>query len=321
MSDQRLIAVLADGAVHSGEALAAEAGVTRAAIWKRVSKLGQLGIEVERVPGRGYRVPGGLDLLDAARIRAALDPATRAALGALEVLVSVGSTNTHLMEQGAIPRCAACLAEHQSEGRGRMGRTWRSPFGANLYASVAWTFEALPPGIQALALAAGAALVEALDADGRRGLGLKWPNDLVAGGRKLGGILVELRGEPPGRTRAVVGIGLNLRMPAAAGAGIEQPWVDLAALEGAPPDRNRVAATVVAATIGMLARFEREGFAPFAERWGRADALRDQEVRVARSGGVVEGTARGIDRDGALRVETPTGFERLLAGEVSVRAR
>ena len=321
MAEERLIAVLADGAVHSGEALAAEAGVTRAAIWKQVSKLAALGIEVERVPGKGYRVPGGLDLLDAAAVRAALDPAARAAIGSLEVLRSVGSTNTRLMDLADAPRCAVCLAEHQSGGRGRMGRAWASPFGANLYASVSWTFEALPPGIQALALAAGAALVEALDPDRRRGLALKWPNDLTAGSRKLGGVLVELRGEPPGRTRAVVGIGINARMPAAAAAAIDQPWTDLATLDGAPPDRNRLAAAVVNATVAMLGRFEREGFAPFVERWGRADALRDQPVRVVAGAGPVEGVARGIDRDGALRVETAHGIERLLAGEVSVRAR
>jgi BirA family biotin operon repressor/biotin-[acetyl-CoA-carboxylase] ligase len=321
VSEERLIAVLADGAVHSGEALAASAGVTRAAIWKQVSKLAALGIEVERVPGRGYRVPGGLDLLDATAIRAALDPAACTALGALEVLRTVGSTNTRLMEQTDAPRCAVCLAEHQSGGRGRMGRRWTSPFGANLYASVSWTFEALPPGIQALALAAGAVLVGTLDSDGRRGLALKWPNDLVVGAAKLGGILVELRGEPPGRTRAVVGIGINLRMPAASAGDIDQPWTDLATLDGHPPDRNRLAAAVVGATIAMLARFEREGFAPFAERWGHADALRDRPVRVAAAGTAVEGVARGIDRDGALRVETSTGIERMLAGEVSVRAR
>jgi BirA family biotin operon repressor/biotin-[acetyl-CoA-carboxylase] ligase len=321
MAEERLIAVLADGAVHSGEALAAEAGVTRAAIWKQVSKLAALGIEVERVPGKGYRVPGGLDLLDAAAVRAALDPEARAAIGSLEVLRSVGSTNSRLMEQADAPRCAVCLAEHQSGGRGRMGRAWTSPFGANLYASVSWTFEALPPGIQALALAAGACLVDALDPGGRRGLALKWPNDLTVGAAKLGGILVELRGEPPGRTRAVVGIGINLRMPAAAAAVIDQPWTDITTVDGAAPDRNRLAAAVVGATVAMLARFEREGFAPFAERWGRADALRDRPVRVVAAGGPIEGIARGIDRDGALRVETPRGVERLLAGEVSVRAR
>ena len=321
MAEERLIAVLADGAVHSGEALAASAGVTRAAIWKQVSKLAALGIDVERVPGQGYRVPGGLDLLDADAVRAALDPAARRALGSLEVLRTIASTNTRLMELPDAPRCAACLAEHQSGGRGRMGRRWSSPFGANLYASVSWTFEALPPGIQALALAAGAALVEALDPDRSRGIALKWPNDLVVGAAKLGGILVELRGEPPGRTRAVVGIGINLRMPDAAGRDIDQPWTDLAAVDGVPPDRNRIAADVIGATVRMLDRFEREGFSPFADRWARADALRDRPVRVATAGRVVDGVARGIDRDGALRVETSSGIERMLAGEVSVRAR
>lgn len=321
MAEARLIAALADGGIHSGEALAIEAGVTRAAIWKQIGKLVALGIEVERVPGRGYRVPGGLDLLDAAKVRAALTPGARAALDALEVLGSVPSTNSRLMERKEVRRAAACLAEHQSGGRGRMGRQWSSPFGANLYASVAWTFEALPPGIQALALAAGAALLDALDPDRRHGVALKWPNDLVVGDAKLGGILVELRGEPPGRTRAVVGIGVNLRMPMAAAAAIDQPWTDLARISGGPIDRNRLAAAVVSATVAMLDRFEREGFGAFVDPWSRADALRGRAVRVVAAGGQVEGIARGIDPDGALKLETVSGLQRMLAGEVSVRAR
>ena len=321
MVAETLIAVLADGRFHSGETLAASAGVTRGAIWKQVAKLAALGIEVERVPGRGYRILGGLDLLDADAVRAALPADIRDTVDALEVRRTIASTNAHLMEHAGTGRCEVCLAEHQSAGRGRMGRRWVSPFGANLYLSVAWTFDAVPPGIQALALAAAVAVAEALDPDRAHGVRIKWPNDLVVGERKLGGVLVELRGEPPGRSRAVVGIGINLRMPASAAPAIDQPWIDLAALGLVPTLRSVLAASVVAAEIAMLARFAREGFAPFRERWQARDALRGREVRVTSADGEQLGVARGIDRDGALEFETGSGPRRVLAGEVSVRAR
>jgi BirA family biotin operon repressor/biotin-[acetyl-CoA-carboxylase] ligase len=312
-----LLETLADGRFHSGETLARAAGVSRSAVWKQVARLAELGLEIQRVPGRGYRIAGGLDLLDGARIRAALDPATRAVLELIEVHRSIDSTNSYLNERVTAGH-AACLAEHQSAGRGRVGRHWISPFGANLYCSVAWTFAALPPGIQALALAAGAAVAQSIDADGRLGVGLKWPNDLVVADRKLGGVLVELRGEPPGVTRVVVGVGINLRMPPAAGTAIDQPWTDLATL-GVVPSRNQLAASVLDALVAMLQRFAREGFAASYDSWSARDATRGRDVSVRADGRPLRGIARGIDRDGSLRLEVDGDLRRMVVGEISLR--
>ena len=311
-----LLEMLSDGRFHSGEVLARAVGVTRSAVWKQVTRLATLGLDIQRVPGRGYRIPGGVDLLDGARIRAALNPEARAALEVIEIHRSIDSTNTHLSER-VTARHAACLAEHQRAGRGRVGRRWVSPFGANLYCSVAWTFEALPPGIQALALAAGAAVAQAIDADGRLGVRLKWPNDLVAADRKLGGVLVEMRGEPPGITRVVVGVGINVRMPAAAGTGIDQPWTDLATL-GAATARNALAASVLDALVAMLTRFARDGFAASYDSWSARDALRGRDIAVSGDGKPLRGIARGIDRDGALRLEVNGAVRRMIVGEVSL---
>jgi BirA family biotin operon repressor/biotin-[acetyl-CoA-carboxylase] ligase len=313
-----LLEALADGGFHSGEALARAAGVTRSAVWKQVERLAGLGLEVQRVPGRGYRIEGGLDLLDQAQVSAALGPAARAALEAIIVHRSIDSTNTELSER-IKARHAACLAEHQSAGRGRVGRRWVSPFGANLYCSVAWTFDALPPGIQALSLAAGAAVAQAIDPDERFGVRLKWPNDLVAADRKLGGVLVEMRGEPPGATRVVVGVGLNVRMPAAAAAAIDQPWTDLATL-GVAAARNALAAAVVDALVQMLTRFASDGFAASYDSWSARDALRGRDVAVSGAGAALRGIARGIDRDGALRLEVDGAVRRMVVGEVSLRS-
>jgi len=319
MASERLIEMLADGRFHSGEALATAAGVTRGAVWKQVARLAALGLDVERVPGRGYRIAGGLDLLDAAAVRAGLGATAAARVDQLEVLRSVGSTNSHLAERGGTARCAVCLAEHQSAGRGRLGRPWVSPFGANLYVSLAWTFEALPAGIQALGLAAGVAVAEALDPQRRLGVGLKWPNDLVAQERKLGGLLVELRGEPPGRTRAVVGVGINLRMPVAAASAIDQPWIDLATLAPSLPSRSALAAAVVDRLVEMLVRFEAWGFSGQRDAWSGRDALVGQRVTAVGPSATLTGIARGIDQDGALLVEVGGALERVFSAEVSVR--
>ena len=176
-----------------------------------------------------------------------------------------------------------------------------------------------------LGLVAGLAVAEALHACGLGQVRLKWPNDLVVpapDGRllKLGGLLVEGGGENAGPVRAVIGIGLNLRMPDQAASGIGQPWTDVHALAGdAAPGRNRLAGECVAALLPALDRFDRNGLAPFLERYALLDALRDRQVQIHGGDGVRTGTALGLAADGALRVHIE-GAERLVhAGEVSVR--
>lgn len=314
-----LISRLADGEFHSGEALAAGLGVTRAAVWKQVRQLARLGLAVERVRGRGYRLAGGLQLLDAARLRARLPPEVAARVAGLEVVASVPSTNSALMADPD-PGVRVLVAEHQTAGRGRRGRDWVSPFGANLYLSVAWPFDELPRGIQALSLAVGVGIADRLTGLGLPDITLKWPNDLWHARRKLGGILVEMRGETHGRTRAVIGVGLNLRMPEAAGAGIEQAWTDIWTMTGGrPPGREALVSEVIAAVVLSLAEFSAAGFAPFAARWTRRDALRGAAVEFEVAGERRAGRAAGIDADGGLVVVGDDGTSSVRAGEVQVR--
>lgn len=315
----------------SGDDLAAAAGVTRAAIWKRIQALRAAGVEIRARPGQGYALAHRLDLLDAAAIFAALPAAARAELdgeGALRVAWTVDSTNTRLLRQPAPERgCAVLLAECQRAGRGRRGRAWASPLAAHLYLSVARRFHRGLGALGGLSLVAGIAAAEAL-----AGLAvpvrLKWPNDLVVDDgdgaplRKLGGLLVEGGGEHAGPVRAVVGLGLNVRMPEAAAAAIDQPWGDLAGLMPVVPDRNRLAAVVLGRMLPALRRFDEEGLAPFLSRHAAFDALAGREVAVEDGGRPLVGTAQGLAPDGALRVRVAGGGTRVLhAGEVSIRAR
>ncbi len=314
----QLLQVLADGHFHSGETLAKAMGVTRAAVWKKVHALEKLGLSVFRVPGRGYRLADPLQLLDPETIRDALPAAYRARLAGLTVLDQVDSTNTWLTQHPGEP--AVCFAEFPSAGRGRRGRGWVSPFGANLYMSLAWRFDEWPPGFTALSMVTAIAAVRALRGLGLEGVSIKWPNDLVAGGKKLAGILVDIQGEPPRATRAVIGLGINVRMPVAAAEGIDQPWMDLTTLtEGAPPERNRLAATLIGSLFTALDEFAQAGFAAFSEDWQALDLVAGRAVALHSQEQIVTGVAAGVDEEGALLLRTSQGVKRFVSGDVSLR--
>jgi BirA family transcriptional regulator, biotin operon repressor / biotin---[acetyl-CoA-carboxylase] ligase len=322
-----LLRLMADGELHSGEALARELGVTRAAVAKHVRGFAEWGLAVESLPRRGHRLLAPLDLIDAERLQAALTPLARACLDRLELFDAIDSTNSYLLAAGGLPagRWRACLAEYQSAGRGRRGRGWIAPYASGLCLSFGWLFESPPAGLAALSLAAGVAVLRALTAQGVTGLTLKWPNDVLKDGRKLGGVLCELRAEAAGPAYVVIGIGLNIRLPAvartaiAASGGLEP--ADLATGEpGAPPARTPLVAALLDALVAMAIEFDAHGFGPFRTEWSRADALRDRPVRVLAQSSECDGVARGIDANGALCVEMGGQLERLASGDVTLRA-
>lgn len=321
MNDRELLRLLGQGPV-SGDALARGAGQTRAAVWKRVRQLREAGIGIDARPGQGYVLRAPVDLLDADAILMALPDAARAGIATCDVAWSIDSTNTELLRR-ATPDTglAVLLAERQTAGRGRRGRAWQSPLAANVYLSVARQFPGGLARLGGLSLVAGIAVAQALHGLGVAGIGLKWPNDLVVDGRKLGGLLVEGGGEHGGPVRAVVGIGLNVRMPEREAAAIDQPWIDLAGAGCGQLARNAVAAAVLARIAPALAQFDREGLAPFLAQYAQVDALRDRAIVVHAGGETIEGAARGIAADGALRVETGGALRSFHAGEVSVRGR
>lgn len=314
-----LVDALADGAWHSGEDLATQFGVSRAALAKRVDKLREWPLAIESRQGLGYRLTRPLERLDAARLHAAV-PALR-----VQVLPVVDSTNTRLLDADPAQDPQALFAELQTAGRGRRGRQWISPFGANLYLSLAWSWPAWPRELSALSLAVGVACARALRDLGLSTLRLKWPNDLWVGERKLGGILIEHRGEAGGSCRVVIGIGLNLGMAEAQAASVTQPWINLddalAACGAAAATRNAVAVALLRELETLLRDYPQTGFATLAREWAALDATRDAPVRVLSGASSFDGIARGLDTDGALRVEVAGEVRVLHAGEVSLRPK
>lgn len=263
------------------------------------------------------------DLLDAAVLRAVVPDRCAAGPVWLELAQSLDSTNSELWRRPAAAGCSVLLAERQTAGRGRLGRTWTSPQGAQVCLSVRRRFDAGLARLDGLSLAAGVAVVEALHQLGFDQAGLKWPNDVVVEGRKLAGLLVECRGDRTGPAQAVLGIGINVRLAESDAAVIDQPWIDLARLsaDGRPPPRNAIAAMVVVRLLEALDRFDREGMAPFLPRYAALDVLAGREVRLLAARDAVEGRALGLAADGGLRVATATGEQVFHAGEVSVRMR
>lgn len=318
----RLLGLLADGEFHSGQQLADALGISRAAVWKAICALKRdQEIPIEVVRGQGYRWLTPFAPLDAEAIRGHLGTAV-GALGELTVHPVIGSTNQYLLERPrpAAGRFDACLAETQTAGRGRQGRAWHSPFGCNLYGSAAFSFDAGPGALAGFSLIAAIAAARALTELGVAPVGLKWPNDLLLQGRKLGGILVEASGESTGPWRVVVGMGLNVRMPDPESGAIDQPWIDLHGAGYPDIDRNRLAGRLLAHLWSAKRQFDEHGFSPFRPEWRRHDVVRGRSICLQSGDKRIQGVATEIRDDGALGVRLKDG--RLCyytAGEISVR--
>ena len=258
------------------------------------------------------------DAMDAQRIVDGLSPSV-AQVVSLSVFGSVGSTNDVVRdrENSGELNGFTVLADQQTEGRGRRGKVWHSPAGGNLYLSMGWELDLPLARLSGLSLAVGAMLADAFASDLGAELQLKWPNDFYFDGQKLGGILVEMLPEREGRQCLVLGVGLNVQMPALAPDTIDRPWTDLANVVGAPVDRNRLASLMINAMVSGLDHYDTQGFAYWLSRWRGRDFLLGRSVTVA-DPAPITGTAAGVSDDGALLIETPSGRLAVSGGEVSV---
>ena len=316
-----LLRRLSDGQLHSGEALAAATGVTRARVSQILRASESAGFTLERVRGVGYRLLDPVPFLDRDAIVAALGNA--APRLKIEVADSVDSTSTELLRRAARQAVDrhVLVAEWQTAGRGRRGRGWTAVAGGSLTFSLGWRFEQGAGFLAGLSLAVGVALGRALDAAGFKDVQLKWPNDLVYRHCKIGGILIEISGDALGPALAVIGVGLNVRLPPAARHHIAQPVTDLASIDRERAlDRNRLLAFVLAELYAMLERYARDGFAPFVAEWQRRHALQKKPVRVVLpDGSVAAGEVVGVDASGALVLDQRGRRLRFVSGEVSLR--
>ena len=321
MEINQIIHILADGAFHSGESLGLRLGVSRAAIWKQMSQLEKLGLQVYSVKGKGYRLANSIELLSEPLIRAHLSHREAELFSCIDIRSEVASTNDQVkMQAGASAKFPqVCLAERQSAGRGRRGRTWVSPYGTNIYMSLAWDFPELTGALDGLSLCVGIAVAEAIADLGVEGVGMKWPNDLLYRQRKLAGILLELEGELSGPMQVIIGIGVNVEMTQSHGVDIDQEWISLAEITATKISRNLLVAKILSQLANTLPRFQAGGFIDFRERWHELDALLNQPVVLSMANKEVTGFSRGVTQDGELLIEDNVGVRAYRGGEVSLR--
>jgi BirA family biotin operon repressor/biotin-[acetyl-CoA-carboxylase] ligase len=319
---KQIISLLADGEFHSGTELARVMGVSRSAIWKQLNSLSELGLDYSGVRGKGYRLSKPLELLTQDAIIEALHDQAAKRVSLIEIHDQINSTNSYLLglaQQGA-PTGMVCLAERQTAGKGRRGRQWISPFGCNIYLSILWRFQKNGlAALSGLSLAAGVAVIRALYQFGIFQVGLKWPNDLMSQGKKLGGILVEVSGESDGPCLAVIGLGLNLSMPEHQASQISQPWTDLTRLTGQKRiPRNQLIAALLNQFLPLIADYEESGIEAFVDEWRCYDCLYNKPISLILGGRQIQGIAAGIDDRGMLAVKLSDGTEQFFAsGEVS----
>ncbi|CAI1226901.1 Bifunctional protein BirA [Serratia quinivorans] len=310
----KLISILADGDFHSGEHLGELLGMSRAAINKHIQTIREWGLDVFTVPGKGYSLPSPIQLLD---VECILDQLVDKRVTVLPV---VDSTNQYLLDRiTELQSGDACVAEYQQAGRGRRGRQWISPFGANLYLSMFWRLDQGPAAAMGLSLVIGIVMAEVLKDLGAQDVRVKWPNDLYLNDRKLAGILVELTGKTGDAAQLVIGAGINLAMRETNANAINQGWINLQEA-GINIDRNELAATLLNELRQSLRQFEIDGLAPFIARWRALDNFIDRPVKLLIGEQQIFGIARGIDQQGALLLDQDGVIKPFIGGEISLRS-
>lgn len=309
----KLVSILSDGEFHSGEQLGTTLGMSRAAINKHIQTLKGWGLDVYTVTGKGYSLPAPVQLLNETEILAQLHHPH------LAVIPVIDSTNQYLLERMAeLNSGDACIAEYQQAGRGRRGRQWFSPFGANLYMSMYWRLEQGPAAAMGLSLVIGIVMAEVLQELGAKDVRVKWPNDLYLHDRKLAGILVELTGKTGDAAQLVIGAGINLSMRTPDESVVNQGWINLQEA-GIKIDRNQLAARLINRLREALSQFEQEGFTPFIDRWPALDNFIDRPVKLIMGDREVHGIARGVDKQGGLLLEQDGEIKSWVGGEISLR--
>jgi len=320
----KILDILADQQFHSGESLGEQLGVSRTAVWKQLQKLEAIGFQLESVKGVGYRAPKGFELLDKNSIAAQITAVGGTLPERIEIFKNIDSTNKYLREKAdeTTYSPAVVLAETQTSGRGRRGKDWISPFAANLYMSVLWSFEHGAAALEGLSLGIGVAARRALKQCGLEDVQLKWPNDIYVGQKKLGGILLEMVGDPAGQCSVVIGIGINICMPRQAAESIDQDWTDVQTELGGPVSRNTLAGILISEIFTVLHDFQVQGFEPYREEWQSADAFKGMQATVTTPREALSGTVMGVDKSGALEMRMSDGkVQRFIGGELSLRLK
>lgn len=322
-SKSKLLYLLADGRFHSGEELGACLSISRTAVWKRIKSLRQSGLVIYSVKGKGYRITQTLEFLEREKIFSYIDADIKPLIRQFTLHTKVDSTNQYLLNMiehhdfhGHVT-----LAEYQTEGRGRRGNAWKSPFAAGINLSLGWHFDPAPEPLALVSLGAGVAVMRTLGRFGITGAGLKWPNDVIWQNRKLGGTLVEMRAESAGPCKMVIGIGINYSFPAESNysTGIDQPWVDIATIQQPAVLRNKFTAILISEILRLMNNYAGRDDCGIIDEWRRYDCMKGKFTKIVLPDRTVNGLILGIDDNGALLMSVNDRLEKFNSGEISLR--
>ncbi|MCZ4339680.1 bifunctional biotin--[acetyl-CoA-carboxylase] ligase/biotin operon repressor BirA [Shewanella colwelliana] len=309
-----IIAELSRGGFISGEVLATNLGISRAAVSKHIASLEEFGVDVFSVKGKGYKLATPLSLIDEKVLKSALS-------SRCFYFDDIPSTNAFLLGHvNELTSGDLCVAEHQSAGRGRRGRTWVSPYGGHLYASLYWQFSQGMAQAMGLSLVVACSLVTVLRNMGVAGVGVKWPNDIYLNHKKLAGVLIEMSGQADSVCDVVIGIGVNMSMSEQQSQKIDQPWSDLSEL-AQMPDKTMLMIKLQQQLVKDLEQFEVDGLKAFKQRWRNVDLFDGQPIKLLMGDNIVEGTCCGIDDQGAVLLQNEQGIQAYVGGEISLRAQ
>jgi len=321
--EQSIIQILSDGKFHSGEQIAKQLGMTRASVWKKIRTVkNKFGLDIHAVSGKGYWMPKKIELLEERLILQLLDEQCDISFASLKVHEQIDSTNRYMLDNklASTEAFSACLAELQTQGKGRRGRQWLSPFGRSIQLSVGCLLNVPMSQLSGLSIAIGVAIAEMLNDIGLIDVALKWPNDIHVNGQKLAGVLVELKGEAEGPVKTVIGVGLNVDIPKSLSEKIDQPVTDLKQhLAGNLPGRNQIAAALLKNVSMAIEQFVQQGLIDFVNRWQCYDHYQNKEIVIKNAVSEISGIYRGLDETGALLLQTEDGIVAINAGEVSMR--
>ncbi|MGL4475037.1 MAG: bifunctional biotin--[acetyl-CoA-carboxylase] ligase/biotin operon repressor BirA [Shewanella sp.] len=309
---RQILELLTSGHFISGERIAQELGVSRSAINKHIDGLIALGVAIYSVKGKGYKLASAVQLADADKLKSAISSRSF-------YFDQIDSTNAFVLSHvNDLERGDICVAESQTSGRGRRGKTWTSPYGSHLYFTQYWQTSGNMTQLMGLSLVVGCSLVKVLESFGVSELGLKWPNDIYRSGKKLAGILVELQGQADGGCHLAIGIGVNICMPEQSGLDISQPWSDLADIVKDLNKSDIIIALQQQLTHDLL-QFEQAGLAAFMSRWQRSDIFIDKTVNIHMGDKMETGRYLGIDEQGGVRLATELEEKSFIGGEITLR--
>lgn len=306
---KKMISILSDHEYHSGTDMGKSLGLSRAAVWKLMKQLTALGINIDSMTNKGYKTEHVLEFLTTEKIQKHLSAQRLSLLDNFLIFDSIASTNDYLVAYTKKNKNknenVVCFSEYQSAGRGRLGRSWVSPFLSNIYMSLLWNFNVDIAELPGLHIPTGLAVVHALEKITKiQGIQLKWPNDIMWNNNKLGGILIDVSGEYNVSCSAVIGIGLNVNMPQKPLSKIEKPWTAINRIIDTPVSRNVIAGTLLDFLIAYLIQFSKSGLSKFIVQWKEKDYLKGKKVKVVTGIQSLVGIARGIDNQGGLLLET-----------------